>query len=219
MKDKSNYNTVNMLNSVKELPFFTIAQIKNLLGDDKNVFFNLSRWENKGYVIRLKKGLYTTKIFLDSTDRMLFMEFIANKLINNSYLSGTYILGKYGILTEIADTFTSITTNLPRQINNKLGKYSYNNIKDDLFCDFISSKYLDDFIYYAPVYKALFDYFYFRKSTFIFSDDYVNSLRFNWGNITDEEMNKFIKFCELKNLVKMTKIAKYLILHKNNHVN
>lgn len=218
MKDRSNYISNNILIKVSDLPIINTAYMKTLLGNSKNTIINLSRWEGKDYLIRLKKGVYTTKTFLEHTDKTKYIELIANKLLSDSYLSDTYILSKNGILTDITHTITSVTTTTTREIKNPLGRFYYRSIRPELFTHYTNYRYGDYFIHYAKPYKALFDYFYFRKDYFIFSYKYVESLRFNWENIDVSDMNKFLYLCKAHRLDKMTKICNFLISFKKDYV-
>lgn len=58
----------------------------------------LSNWEKKGLIIRLKRGLYV----LNENDRKIEPSriFLANSLYSPSYVSTAYALGYYDLIPE-----------------------------------------------------------------------------------------------------------------------
>ena len=88
-----------ILKKFEELPYFTKANLK-LFQDNSDFSFdkNIQNWLKKGLIKKLKNGLYVLgKYFLKEKEPTLYQEFIANKLVFPSYLSGEYVLQKNNI--------------------------------------------------------------------------------------------------------------------------
>ena len=59
--------------------------------------------------MRLKKGIYVSKSYIDSVNRDVYGEFVANILYEPSYLSLEYVLLGYGVIIEAVKNFTSVS--------------------------------------------------------------------------------------------------------------
>jgi len=59
--------------------------------------------------VRLKKGIYVSKSYIDSVNRDVYGEFVANILYEPSYLSLEYVLLGYGVIIEAVKNFTSVS--------------------------------------------------------------------------------------------------------------
>lgn len=155
------------LSSLETFPYFTIAAVKQLLGDDSvasgTIQTALYRWMKAGQIIQLKKGVYMTRHFFEhhraQTD---FAPMVSAILIPQSYLSLEYILQRKAILTVITYPVTAVTLKQTRVFENKLGTYTYRNIKADLYQGFTFTEYLGIPIAQATLAKALFDFLYLR---------------------------------------------------------
>ena len=134
-------------------------------------------------------------------------------LIPQSYLSLEYILQRYGILTEITYPISSVTLKQTRVFENKLGTFTYRNIKADLYQGFTISDYLGIPFSQATVTKALFDFLYFRswegkgRSANI---DLAEELRLNLEDFSEKDQIEFAIFVETSKSRKMDRILKIL---------
>ncbi len=211
---------MEVLESIKDMPYFSKSDLATLYYNKSHLNIYISRLIKNKSIIKLKRGLYTTRDFLDSNRyNSSYIEFIANNLITPSYLSENYILKKYDVLTEQTYGVVSITLKLTRLISNDIGTFTYRNIQPKLFSD-IKVYFKDGFyVSYAPLYKALFDYFYFRQSKFPESFDYIDSLRFNWDNINMKDLSKMHAISVKNKLEKMKRISKLLITFKEKYGN
>ncbi len=116
-----------------------------------------------GQIIQLKKGVYMTRRFFEQHRADAdFAPMVSAILIPQSYLSLEYILQRNAILTEMTYSITAVTLKQTRVFENKLGTFSYRNIKADLYQGFIFSEYLGIPIAQATSAKALFDFLYLR---------------------------------------------------------
>jgi len=208
----------SFLSSLDSLPYFTIEAVKQLLGDEFNaagtIQTALYRWMNTGQLIQLKKGVYMTRRFYDlHRADSNFLPAVSTIMIPQSYNSLEYILQRHGILTEITYPISSVTIKQTRVIKNKLGTFTYRNIKDDLYKGFTISNYLGIPSAQATLAKALFDYFYFRpwqgkgqSANYDISED----LRLNLEDFTEKDRFEFAEFVEMSKRRKMTQILKNL---------
>jgi predicted transcriptional regulator of viral defense system len=167
----------------------------------------------KGELIQLKKGLYVTKGYTQTVpDRQNYAEFIANVLKQPSYLSGEYILQKYGMLTESVFGVTSVTLKKTGKYQNVFGTYMYSTIKEKLFTGFTITAKGGYNIKEATKAKALFDFLYFRLWRLpMVTKEYLESLRLNLGEMKSsdfDEFNSYIKLVNIKKLSDLTDIIK-----------
>ncbi len=154
-----------ILDSLDRMPYFTIEAVKQLLEetspDDGSIRTTIYRWTKAGDIVRLKKGVYMTRRFYEAhrSDEE-FASMVSAILIPQSYLSLEYILQRNNILTDITYPITAVTLKQTRVFENKLGTFSYRNIKPALYHGFTFSEYSGIPIAKAPLAKALFDYLY-----------------------------------------------------------
>lgn len=78
-------------NAVKEFPIISLTHISNINKKPQALKVQLSGWQRKGLVIKLKQGLY----ILNESDRKIEPSriFLANALYSPSYVSTTYAFG------------------------------------------------------------------------------------------------------------------------------
>ncbi|GEM_PF-1127258 len=140
------------------LALFTIKDLRILLNEYSEPYLRLklSRWKEKGYITRIKNGLYQLR---DAT----VDEFeIAASLITPGYVSLESALSHYSIIPDVSGPVTSITTKNTRYFTIHGVQYDYYHIKTALFADYHS---LRGTIFIASPQKAILDFFYFRKPT------------------------------------------------------
>lgn len=175
---------------------------------DNSLYSNIKRWLQKGKLIQLKKGLYVTKGYTQTVpSKQNYTEFVANILKQPSYLSGEYVLQKYGMLTESVFGITSVTLKKTGKYQNTFGTYIYSNIKEKLFVGFeIISK--DGYeIKEATKAKALFDFLYFRlwRRPEV-TKEYLKSLRLNLGEMQASDFAEFGSYVKLANMKKLNNL-------------
>jgi predicted transcriptional regulator of viral defense system len=119
----------------------------------------LKELQNKGQLIRLKKGLYV--LSKDLIGKEYSPEVIANLLFGPSYLSLEYALSYYSLIPERVMTYTSVTTAKNKNYGTSIGNFSYQHLAMSLYPLCIGlKKTLDDRTYLiATPEKALMDIF------------------------------------------------------------
>ena len=207
-----------ILSSLESLPYFTIEGVKQLLGAehvaDGTVRTALYRRMRAGNIIQIKKGVYMARQFFDlhRTDAD-FSPMISAILIPQSYLSLEYILQRNAILSDITYPITAITLKQTRVFENKLGVFSYRNIKADLYQGYSFSEYMSIPIAFASAAKALFDFLYLRplkNARRLVGYDLAEDLRLNLEDFSENDQKEFEAFVELSKSKKMERILKNL---------
>lgn len=202
-----------IISLVKNLPYFRVEDLKGLIKNEAYLKIFLSRYQKKGEIFRLKKGLYTTKEFIDNLQKKrelsFYLEFLANLLYPPSYLSLDYILHQYNALTEAPTNFTSITKNKTADFTNQFGNFFYHKIKDKLFSGFRIEKKGDLPVYQATKAKALFDFLYLRKNLIV-DKAAAEELRINLDVFDKKDKKELRQYLELEGSEKLKKIFNYL---------
>ena len=175
---------------------------------------NIKYWLKNKELILLKKGVYILKNKYDKEPQKdLYLEYIANWLIQPSYLSLEYVLAKYQLLTEPANAITSITIKTTREITNNIGVFRYYSISRALFMDYEIKYFYDSPVMIAKKSKALFDYLYIRfLRNAPINNSAVKNLRINWENVSRKE---FAKLYSYSALAKSQRIKKVLDIIKD----
>ncbi len=207
-----------ILSVFDQIPYFTIEAVKQVYGaeslSDGTIQTALYRWMKAGYVVQLKKGFYMTRSFYERHRSDLdFSPAISAILIPQSYVSLEFVLQRYAILSEITYPVSAVTIKQTRVIENKLGTFSYRNIKEDLYTGFDFKEYLGFPFFQASLPKALFDYLYLRPlSRVMFSTTFnlAEDLRLNIEEISEQDQMQFSEFVKLSKSRKMQNILSNL---------
>lgn len=185
-------------------------QSKNLLVLNKNILksfeprrdvldANIKYWLKKQELIRLKNGLYVLKEkYEKEPNKDLYLEYLAGRMVEPSYLSLEYVLAKYQILSEPARSVTSVTAKTTREMINAIGSFRYYSITEKLFTGYSVKYFSGAPILEAGKSKALFDYLYLRflKNEPINMKS-IKDLRLNWENISGKEFKKAYSYLKL----------------------
>lgn len=160
----------NLLEQLKHLSYFsknTVYQLGKQLGlKDSTVKTYISRFLRYKEIIQLKNGLYvTTDFFEKNKNDVSYSFYLANIIRTPSYVSSWTALQYYNLTTEAIYSVTSVTPKVTRDYQTKVGNFSYQSIKKELFSDFSLIKGKFDFFIALPS-KALFDLLYFRTNQF-----------------------------------------------------
>lgn len=207
----------NLLEELKSLSYFNKERIFQLGKDKKkydlaNSTINtyISRFLKHKEIIPFKRGAYvSTDFYNKNKGNISYFYFLANILRKPSYVSSWTALQYYNFTTEVIHTITSVTPKTTRSYKTKIGTFSYQSIKKNLFTDFIlvkdtfsdysvsfsANKGTFDFFIASPS-KALFDLLYFKTKQFKglkFKDIdlLIEELRIDISEMEKEEQNKF----------------------------
>lgn len=213
MRNGSSSRISRIFAAVRALPYFSLDDLASLETDKTYLKILFSRYQKSGRVVRLKKGLYVTKDYLDQTEKAgrltAYAEFLANLLVPASYLSLDYVLYENHLLTEIPTHYTSVTAGKTNAFRNQLGHFYYHKIKDGLFTGFGIEKRAFFDVFRATKAKALFDYLYFRKNQ-LPNQKAVKALRLNLDTISSKDQQNLENYVSLEKSPKMGLIYSWL---------
>lgn len=199
---------------VEKLPVFTFNDFLGVEESRSYLRMVLHRYEKRGKLLRLKKGIYTNTAYIERLknrgEMEVFTDFIANFIYSPSYLSLETILYRHNLLTEIPVNLTSVSKNKTAFFTNKLGNFIYHTIKPSLFCGFELSEESGFSIMRATKAKAMFDFLYLRKNI-LPNKEAVRELRLNKENLSRDDIKELNKHVALEGSKKLKIILSYLL--------
>lgn len=204
------------LDIYKDRPFIDSSTFSGYSENQEVLRIQVNKWQKKQYLIKLKKGLYVFSEKYRKTE--INKEFIANFLVNPSYISLEYALNFYSLIPERVFTVTSITTKKTQSYNNSFGFFSYRSTKKELFSGYEFIKIQNYNILIALKEKALIDYFYFNKNKFDKSFVSFNEMRFqNLETLNIGKLKEFSKKFPQKIQKTVNLFIKYAKLEKKSY--
>lgn len=196
---------------IENKPYLTKVELSILLEKTgKNLDKKISQMIRNGYLVPLKKGLYTTKTYLLKAPKNL-TEFISNVLYYPSYLSLEYVLQKENLIPESVMVYTAVTNKITRFFKNSLGQFSYRKIKNALFSGYQEVDFWQNYkIKIATPAKALFDFLYLKEFGQDLETEILVDLRLNFGVLLRKDLEEFASYVAMAKSPKMEKILKIL---------
>ena len=185
-------------NVFRDLPIIPSSNFSNVTKEVQALRWNLVQWQQKGLVIKLRKGLY----LLNENDRKIHPSriFLANALYSPSYVSTEYVLGYYDLIPEKVEDVTSVTTKNVKRFRNPFGTFIYQHLKTDLFFGF--KEILDENkwpVHIAEPEKAVLDFIYLHLVDFKNKDQDVFELSYRMQNLDILKRNKLLSFAKRYN--------------------
>lgn len=164
---------------IKEIrPIFTLTDLKVIFSSQPILSKQLSRWQESGYILKLKNGVYLLADYQNTVHPFL----MANVLYQSSYISMESALYEYGFIPDVTQAITSISTKKTWSVNVLGSRFDYKKIKKDCFIGYGASKYLNYNVMMAEPEKALTDFCYFNKSR-LKNKSQIVGLRLNYENL------------------------------------
>jgi len=122
----------------QEMPFVSARMVMTFERDSQAMRNQLTRWQKKGLIIQLKRGIYA----LNKRDRKVNPSriFLANQLLWPSYASLESALGYYSLIPEAVADITSVSTKKTSCFTNSIGRFIYQRVKPDAFRGYRSYK-------------------------------------------------------------------------------
>ncbi len=193
-------NYIEFKNTFIDFPVIATSHIFSLTDKVQALRNQLNRWQEKGLVIKLRKGLY----ILNEHDRKINPSriFLANALFSPSYVSTEYALGYYDLIPEKVEDVTSVTTKNVKRFKNPFGTFIYQHLKTDLFFGF--KEILDENhlpVHIAEPEKAMLDFIYLNLADFKNQDQDVFALSYRMQNLDILKKNKLLSFAKRYNKV------------------
>ncbi len=115
------------LTSLIKIPIFSKNDI--VLAGGKIFDYQLTRWVKKGYLLKIKNGIYVFK----RDYKKIRGEEIAAAIYQPSYLSLESALSAYGFIPEMVYAYVSVTGKINRTFDNEFGHFIYRHLKSELF--------------------------------------------------------------------------------------
>ncbi|MDO8668631.1 MAG: hypothetical protein Q7K35_06150 [bacterium] len=213
MRNSINSKISKIIEVAKQLPVFTLDDLTSVETNRKYLSILLSRHVKSGNVVRLKKGMYVTRDYLDRVDKsgrsVIYAEFISGILYEPSYLSLEYVLHQHGAITEMPTAITIVARKKTVSFKTPFGAYQYHSIKSSIFTGFTSKRDGDYLIFRASPAKALFDFLYFRKNNLI-NEKIIAELRLNLEVFHKNDKKELRRYIELEGSARMKNIFKTL---------
>lgn len=169
-------------NELRPLLVFNTMDIKKI--DKKFNQVNLSIWQERNYINKLAKGLYT---FSDYIIQQELLYFAANKIIDPSYISCESALSYYGML-EMEDHIVSVNPIRSHTYSSACCDFKFHKGKPDILKDYVLEKYNQHYFKIASPEKALVDFFFFNPQYQTRSQ--IENLKF----LESESWNKITRF-------------------------
>lgn len=189
---------------------FPVIQTRDILSlekEDRQALFNqLARWQQKGLIVKLKRGVYV----LGEDDRRVNPErpFIANQLYAPSYVSLEYALSFYGLIPEAVADVTSVTTKKTVSFKNSFGKFIYQHIRPCAFRGFkITKDPSGNSCFFALPEKAVVDFIYLNLRLFKPQNKDIFEQSYRFQNLDMLKAKKIIEAARLFNNHKLLKVA------------
>ena len=91
---------------------------------------NLTRWSQRGLLIKLRRGWYAFPEMLRRPD---FSRYVACRIYRPSYISLHTALNIYGMIPEAVTDITAVTTLKTAHFENRFGQYFYQNMKPSMY--------------------------------------------------------------------------------------
>ena len=185
------------LQKIVQSPYFSVND--PLLAGERLFPYQLSLWTKKGYLLRLRNGMYA---FAKDKTRIKGEE-IAGFLYGPSYLSLETALGWYGFIPEMVYGYVSVTSKINRHFINEFGTFTYRHIKAELFWGYIQMKTENGHILMAEPEKALLDYLYLNLRHIETERDFEN-IRLNLDAVKETiDADKYLKYLSAFSVKKM----------------
>lgn len=185
-------------------PIVSVKMMEKLGYESNSLRRQLHNWREKGYVVKLKKGLYAS---LGIEKKKSFSSFHVASILygDNSYISLESALSYYGLIPEAVYNTISVSTSKTKTFETDLSNFIYKHVKKELFDYFLIKK--DEYSAYyriAEAEKALLDYIYLKyKEEDEISEEYFDeALR-----LQNYEVLDIAKLEELESLFKIKKIS------------
>lgn len=119
---------------------------------------NMVRWTRKGYLIRLRQGVYTFPEYKAVPDAA---SYFAGKMYSPSYISLHTALSFYGLIPEAVVQITSVTSLKTASFTNAFGDFSYKSVKPGLMFGYEPRQVMDGrSLSFATREKAVLDLLY-----------------------------------------------------------
>ena len=154
-------------------PVFTASEAKSVFFAQKNITNQIAFWLKKGYLEKIRDGLYMLSRFKSEINPLVF----AGKIYEPSYLSLEFALNYYGIIPDIPGTYTSVSSRTTKYFINVFGNFTYQKVRTEFFTGYETRNEKNISFNIATPEKALIDYLYLNKNNIKNSSDFWKEMR------------------------------------------
>ncbi len=200
---------IDFQNKLSAYAVFSLKDVSKVIPVFNRI--QLDRWENKGYLKKVKRGFYCFSS-LNFTQDFLF--YTANKIYAPSYVSLEMALKHYGFIPEEIFQITSVSTKKATSFETSVGNFSYRLIKTSLYWGYRLVDFGQQKLLIAEPEKAVLDYLYVN-SKLKTADDFLG-MRINVDefrmSINLDKFQQYLKAFDNYQLSKRAKIFLTTIL-------
>lgn len=189
---------------VLKQPVFSFEDIFKYFPDEnpQTVKLQLFQWVKKGYLNRIKRGLFILKE-AEINDEFALTSFIYSP----SYISLESALNSYGIISDIPFAITSVTLHKTKTFKTPKGLFSYRHLAPKLYFGFITAGE-PPFVYnIAQPEKALLDYLYLNP--YLIVDSFWKDYRFDLEDLNWTRLKNYAQAFKNKKINKAMKILNH----------
>jgi len=195
-------------NTFKERSLIDVREVRAIFPDFESRRFY--EWQKKGYIKKLSNLFY---VFVNKKNNENEINFIANKLLEPSYISLESAMRFYNLIPEVVFLITNVTTRKTKLIQTPVGNYQYKKIKSKLFFGYKIIDYGANSFKIAEPEKALLDFLYFRSD--INDENALIELRINedtYRKIIDQKkLNSYLEIFDSVTLSNKIKILNKIL--------
>jgi predicted transcriptional regulator of viral defense system len=152
----------SLLTLVGEEPVFDSSLLLAGNIDPRLLRIQLSRWVRSGKIIQIRRGLYAIAPPFQKRRPHPFL--VANRLQKASYVSLQSALSFYGLIPEVVNVVTSVSTSRPGRVETPLGIYDFRHFKTELLFGYQMIDLGGQSAFVATPEKALLDLIYFQPA-------------------------------------------------------
>lgn len=158
-------------------------QLRKLFGNersDSEIRQKVARLARKGWLVRIKKGLYVIVSDITSlAESNISLLRISNALNAESYITLSSALFYYGLVDQLMTTIEAITTQRARQFKFQGFTFAFFKVQSQSYFGFSEKRVEGKLVRIAELEKVVLDYFYLKKDTY--------SLNLLWEKLTDNQ--------------------------------
>lgn len=200
---------------VLDYPIFTFEDVAKYFPHENQVTFKaqLSRWVKRGYLKKIKRGLFVLEEMKLEDDFSL-----APIIYSPSYISLESALNVYGIIPDIPFVVTSATLKKTKIFKTPFGSFNYRHLKEALFWGFKIEGERPFLYKIAYPEKALLDYLYLNPEMTNYSS-FPQDYRFNLRDLDWLRMKSYVRIFKNKRLKKAAKDLKDFYMAERKEAN
>jgi predicted transcriptional regulator of viral defense system len=183
--------------------------IKDSGEDPQAVRNQLSRWAKKGFILSLRKGLYSFRP--EDSGAKTDILYLANRLYEPSYVSLEFALSLYEIIPEYVPVVTSVTTRKTLTVKNPSGHFSYQHVTPNAFRGFRQKKMEgESAVLMAEPEKAVLDFLYLNMRQFGKDLESVLADSYRFQNLDSLDPKRIDELARCFNSPKLSRLANQL---------